>query len=104
MTPRFTIFFASSVKTILWRLHATGLDQRTLTQRNLLKGIMADENTAAHDINSERPEYGLLRGLFLWQFNYNYNSTTPVLLAVQIYGRNLRMAKMGYCNPCAYFP
>ncbi|KAK9749509.1 hypothetical protein RND81_02G130700 [Saponaria officinalis] len=33
-------------------LHATGLDQRTLTQRNLLKGITADENTAAHDISS----------------------------------------------------
>ncbi|XP_074279676.1 protein REDUCED CHLOROPLAST COVERAGE 1 [Silene latifolia] len=33
-------------------LHATGLDQRALTQRNLLKGITADENTAAHDISS----------------------------------------------------
>ncbi|KMT20309.1 hypothetical protein BVRB_1g003100 [Beta vulgaris subsp. vulgaris] len=33
-------------------LHATGLDQRALTERNLLKGITADENTAAHDISS----------------------------------------------------
>ncbi|GAB4861593.1 hypothetical protein Ancab_036786 [Ancistrocladus abbreviatus] len=33
-------------------LRATGLDQRTLTEKNLLKGITADENTAAHDIGS----------------------------------------------------
>ncbi|KAJ8440653.1 hypothetical protein Cgig2_031070 [Carnegiea gigantea] len=33
-------------------LRATGLDQKTLTERNLLKGITADENTAAHDISS----------------------------------------------------
>ncbi|KAH9624548.1 hypothetical protein KSS87_017758, partial [Heliosperma pusillum] len=33
-------------------LQATGLDQRNLTQRNLLKGITADENTAAHDVCS----------------------------------------------------
>lgn len=33
-------------------LRATGLDQRALTERNLLKGITADENTAAHDISS----------------------------------------------------
>lgn len=29
-------------------LHATGLDQKALTEKNLLKGITADENTAAH--------------------------------------------------------
>lgn len=29
-------------------LRATGLDQKALTERNLLKGITADENTAAH--------------------------------------------------------
>ncbi|KNA25963.1 hypothetical protein SOVF_001850 [Spinacia oleracea] len=33
-------------------LRATGLDQKALTERNLLKGITADENTAAHDIGS----------------------------------------------------
>ncbi|XP_074273142.1 protein REDUCED CHLOROPLAST COVERAGE 1-like isoform X1 [Silene latifolia] len=31
---------------------ATGLDRRNLTERNLLKGITADENTAAHDVSS----------------------------------------------------
>ncbi|XP_002523351.2 protein REDUCED CHLOROPLAST COVERAGE 1 [Ricinus communis] len=31
-------------------LQATGLDKRNLLERNLLKGITADENTAAHDI------------------------------------------------------
>lgn len=29
-------------------LRATGLDQKALTEKNLLKGITADENTAAH--------------------------------------------------------
>ncbi|KAK3001120.1 hypothetical protein RJ639_022477 [Escallonia herrerae] len=29
---------------------ATGVDQKNLVERNLLKGITADENTAAHDI------------------------------------------------------
>ncbi|XP_057531333.1 protein REDUCED CHLOROPLAST COVERAGE 1 [Amaranthus tricolor] len=33
-------------------LRATGLDQKALTEKNLLKGITADENTAAHDISS----------------------------------------------------
>ncbi|GMH00419.1 hypothetical protein Nepgr_002258 [Nepenthes gracilis] len=33
-------------------LRATGLDQRTLIERNLLKGMTADENTAAHDVGS----------------------------------------------------
>ncbi|GMH24229.1 hypothetical protein Nepgr_026072 [Nepenthes gracilis] len=33
-------------------LRATGLDQRTLIERNLLKGLTADENTAAHDVGS----------------------------------------------------
>ncbi|KAB1208153.1 Clustered mitochondria protein [Morella rubra] len=31
-------------------IKATGLDQKNLVERNLLKGITADENTAAHDI------------------------------------------------------
>ncbi|KAG6730306.1 hypothetical protein I3842_01G073700 [Carya illinoinensis] len=31
-------------------IQATGLDQKNLVERNLLKGITADENTAAHDI------------------------------------------------------
>ncbi|KAL9245417.1 hypothetical protein vseg_019075 [Gypsophila vaccaria] len=43
---------SSKLDTKIDGLHATGLDQRTLTQRNLLKGITADENTAAHDISS----------------------------------------------------
>ncbi|GAB2271810.1 hypothetical protein Dimus_006641 [Dionaea muscipula] len=33
-------------------LCAIGLEQRALLERNLLKGITADENTAAHDIGS----------------------------------------------------
>lgn len=33
-------------------LRATDLDQRTLTERNLLKGVTADENTAAHDVST----------------------------------------------------
>uniref|UniRef100_A0A2N9HYJ0 Clu domain-containing protein n=1 Tax=Fagus sylvatica TaxID=28930 RepID=A0A2N9HYJ0_FAGSY len=31
-------------------IQATGVDQKNLAERNLLKGITADENTAAHDI------------------------------------------------------
>lgn len=31
---------------------ATGLDSKSLAERNLLKGITADENTAAHDVDS----------------------------------------------------
>ncbi|KAA8520744.1 hypothetical protein F0562_014984 [Nyssa sinensis] len=31
-------------------IQATGIDKKTLVERNLLKGITADENTAAHDI------------------------------------------------------
>lgn len=33
-------------------LHATGLEQRALVEKNILKGITADENTAPHDIGS----------------------------------------------------
>ncbi|GMH22270.1 hypothetical protein Nepgr_024113 [Nepenthes gracilis] len=33
-------------------LWATGVDQRTLIERNLLKEMTVDENTAAHDISS----------------------------------------------------
>lgn len=29
-------------------IHVTGMDQKKLVERNLLKGITADENTAAH--------------------------------------------------------
>ena len=29
-------------------IQATGVDQKNLAERNLLKGITADENTAAH--------------------------------------------------------
>ncbi|XVF73032.1 hypothetical protein PTKIN_Ptkin12aG0168900 [Pterospermum kingtungense] len=32
--------------------HAIGMDQKNLLERNLLKGITADENTAAHDIST----------------------------------------------------
>ncbi|XP_062190047.1 protein REDUCED CHLOROPLAST COVERAGE 1 isoform X2 [Phragmites australis] len=31
---------------------ATGMDSKNLAERNLLKGITADENTAAHDVDS----------------------------------------------------
>ncbi|GAB4844598.1 hypothetical protein Ancab_037997, partial [Ancistrocladus abbreviatus] len=40
------------VDTKLDGLRTTGLDQRTLTEKNLLKGITADENTATQDISS----------------------------------------------------
>ncbi|KAJ8444710.1 hypothetical protein Cgig2_030384 [Carnegiea gigantea] len=43
---------SSKIDTKIDGLRATALDQRTLTERNLLKGITADENTAAHDISS----------------------------------------------------
>ncbi|GMH21746.1 hypothetical protein Nepgr_023588 [Nepenthes gracilis] len=43
---------SSKVDTKIDGLRATGFDQRTLLERNLLKGITADENTAAHDISS----------------------------------------------------
>ncbi|CAL9007462.1 unnamed protein product [Prunus brigantina] len=33
-------------------IQATGVDKKNLAQRNLLKGITADENTAAHDVNT----------------------------------------------------
>ncbi|KAL9254531.1 REDUCED CHLOROPLAST COVERAGE 1-like protein [Drosera capensis] len=33
-------------------LRATGLEQKALVERNILKGITADENTAPHDIGS----------------------------------------------------
>ncbi|XP_056174270.1 protein REDUCED CHLOROPLAST COVERAGE 1 [Syzygium oleosum] len=33
-------------------IHVTGMDQKKLVERNLLKGITADENTAAHDIST----------------------------------------------------
>ncbi|XP_030540993.1 protein REDUCED CHLOROPLAST COVERAGE 1 [Rhodamnia argentea] len=33
-------------------IHLTGMDQKKLVERNLLKGITADENTAAHDIST----------------------------------------------------
>ncbi|CAN6566025.1 unnamed protein product [Malus baccata var. baccata] len=33
-------------------IQATGVDKTNLAQRNLLKGITADENTAAHDVNT----------------------------------------------------
>ncbi|KAM1707770.1 hypothetical protein ACFX13_000914 [Malus domestica] len=33
-------------------IQATGVDEANLAQRNLLKGITADENTAAHDVNT----------------------------------------------------
>ncbi|KAL9262358.1 REDUCED CHLOROPLAST COVERAGE 1-like protein [Drosera capensis] len=42
----------SKVDTKVDDLCITGLEQRALTERNLLKGITADENTAAHDIGS----------------------------------------------------
>ncbi|GAB2245155.1 hypothetical protein Droror1_Dr00000648 [Drosera rotundifolia] len=42
----------SKVDTKIDGLCATGLEQRALIERNLLKGITADENTAAHDIGS----------------------------------------------------
>ncbi|KAK1374002.1 Clu domain-containing protein [Heracleum sosnowskyi] len=32
--------------------HTTGVEQKKLDERNLLKGITADENTAAHDIST----------------------------------------------------
>ncbi|XP_074326348.1 protein REDUCED CHLOROPLAST COVERAGE 1-like [Apium graveolens] len=32
--------------------HTTGVEQKNLDERNLLKGITADENTAAHDIST----------------------------------------------------
>ncbi|KAL8118949.1 protein REDUCED CHLOROPLAST COVERAGE 1-like [Apium graveolens] len=32
--------------------HTTGVEQKNLEERNLLKGITADENTAAHDIST----------------------------------------------------
>ncbi|XP_021760301.1 protein TSS-like [Chenopodium quinoa] len=43
---------SSKLDTKIDGLRATGLDQRALTEKNLLKGITADENTAAHDISS----------------------------------------------------
>ncbi|KAF8032443.1 hypothetical protein BT93_D1383 [Corymbia citriodora subsp. variegata] len=33
-------------------IHVTGMDPKKLVERNLLKGITADENTAAHDIST----------------------------------------------------
>ncbi|XP_050386803.1 protein REDUCED CHLOROPLAST COVERAGE 1 isoform X2 [Argentina anserina] len=33
-------------------IQATGVDKKNLAQRNLLKGITADENTAAHDVTT----------------------------------------------------
>ncbi|XP_007051554.2 PREDICTED: protein TSS isoform X1 [Theobroma cacao] len=38
------------VETKIDGIQATGVDQKNLVERNLLKGITADENTAAHDI------------------------------------------------------
>ncbi|KAL2893231.1 Protein TSS [Bienertia sinuspersici] len=43
---------SSKLDTKIDGLRATGLDQKALTEKNLLKGITADENTAAHDISS----------------------------------------------------
>lgn len=41
---------SSKVDTKIDGIQATGTDKKNLVERNLLKGITADENTAAHDI------------------------------------------------------
>ncbi|CAK9165776.1 unnamed protein product [Ilex paraguariensis] len=40
------------VETKIDGTYATGVDQKNLVERNLLKGITADENTAAHDMTT----------------------------------------------------
>ncbi|CAH8250854.1 unnamed protein product [Arabidopsis lyrata] len=41
---------SSKVDTKIDGIQATGLDKKKLMERNLLKGLTADENTAAHDV------------------------------------------------------
>ncbi|KAJ6338340.1 hypothetical protein OIU76_007918, partial [Salix suchowensis] len=41
---------SSKIDTKIDGIQATGTDKKNLVERNLLKGITADENTAAHDI------------------------------------------------------
>ncbi|KDP28490.1 hypothetical protein JCGZ_14261 [Jatropha curcas] len=41
---------SSKIDTKIDGIQATGVDKKNLIERNLLKGITADENTAAHDI------------------------------------------------------
>ncbi|XP_061372875.1 protein REDUCED CHLOROPLAST COVERAGE 1-like [Gastrolobium bilobum] len=43
---------SSKVDTKIDGVKATGVNQKDLVERNLLKGITADENTAAHDITT----------------------------------------------------
>ncbi|XVE73715.1 hypothetical protein DITRI_Ditri11bG0140900 [Diplodiscus trichospermus] len=43
---------SSKVDTKIDGIQAIGVDQKNLLERNLLKGITADENTAAHDIST----------------------------------------------------
>ncbi|ESQ36763.1 hypothetical protein EUTSA_v10006538mg [Eutrema salsugineum] len=43
---------SSKVDTKIDGIQATGLDKMKLMERNLLKGLTADENTAAHDVDT----------------------------------------------------